>query len=125
MNKDRIMQNLKYAEVNIQALDAEGSTEEIESDLSTIERNLKDIHEAINSKPVMPKVFDDWYKRAVQLKEKHPDEGIDFFYGLANVYLDSFNAEKSWKDIAGWLRGDIDKYLKCIDAIRYGYEVEK
>lgn len=124
MNKDKIMHLVTLMSATDDEQQQEDIFEAIEIELYSDEK-YKVAGKKPNSKIVMPKVFDDWYKRAVQLKKEHPDEDIDFFYGLANVYLDPFNAEKSWKDIAGWLHGDIDKYLKCIDAIRYGYEVEK
>lgn len=123
MNKEKIMDQL----MDIRELTggADSPSIDLKRDSMVIRDISSNVIKELNSKPVMPQVFDDWYKRSVQLKKEHPDRDIDLFYGLANVYLASFDTEESWKDIAGWLRGDIDKYLMCIDAIRYGYEVEK
>lgn len=82
-----------------------------------------------NSKPVMPKVFDDWYK-----------DQYDRNFNILNKIIENY-ARIFWADFDGndelsknlmfwsargnssedWLR----KLIKGIDAIRYGYEVEK
>lgn len=85
------------------------------------------IIEKISSKPVMPKVFHEWYKRGNELKKIYPKEEVDHYAALSLAYVNSnlINKGDVTDELAFWLDSNPDKYLKCIDAIRYGYEVEK
>jgi len=75
----------------------------------------------INSKIVMPKVFDEWHKQtnkdsvAEQITELSSIAiGLEPYHG--------FNDEQL--ALQDWLTDDKD-FLNCIDAIINGYEVEK
>lgn len=76
-----------------------------------------------NSKPVMPKVFDEW-------KKQYLNNRCKLLYWIAE--LESGGEEsKQDNDLSDWLfENGIDdtffhRYQICIEAILYGYEVEK
>lgn len=91
---------------------------------------LDDIENELDAKPVMPKVFDDWYKDVI---ESHGGTNTRKTLAIAfNTLLtvDSSVYDESESSLKGWFVEsnsieDLDRISKCIDAIRYGYEVEE
>lgn len=57
---------------------------------------IESLSEETNSKPVMPKIFDDWYKQAIKVKSEYSKDLVSIYAGLANVYLDSQWVDKGW-----------------------------
>jgi len=88
---------------------------------------LEDIIKELNSKPVMPKVFDTWHKEEVEIYDRIEGE----VYSLIIIYdrKTPTSNVKSENELFTWLNESWatkeTKFIKCIDAIRYGYEVEK
>ena len=129
MNETKVMQILNSIDsgLNIieegQQLDKQTLTESVRTDVE----NLK---EELNSKPAMPRVFDDWYKDVI---ESHGGTNTRKTLAIAfNTLLtvDSSVYDESESSLKGWFVEsnsieDLDRISKCIDAIRYGYEVEK
>jgi len=78
------------------------------------------LQKELNSKPIMPKVFDDWYQS-------------DFVSDESSLLaIESLNQEMrlytlGYATLLGtWINNDYDnRYFMCIDAIINGYEVEK
>lgn len=101
-----------------------------QSQFQNCKKREKQIIEEVNSKPTMPKVFDDWYKDVI---ESHVGTNTRKTLAIAfNTLLtvDSSVYDESESSLKGWFVEsnsieDLDRISKCIDAIRYGYEVEK
>lgn len=72
----------------------------------------------LNVKPVMPKVFNTWYKNS------YGDKFSKIYHFSKLIYLNVYENEIEAKLLA-WVYENDKRYLSCIDAIRYGYEVEK
>lgn len=89
---------------------------------------LDDIENELNAKPTMPKVFDEWYKGVI---ESHGGKNTRKTLAIAfNTLLtvDSSVYDESESSLKGWFVEsnsieNLDRISKCIDAIRYGYEV--
>jgi len=80
---------------------------------------IEALSKELNSKIKMPKVFDDWYKQtnkdlvAEQIVELSSiATGLEPYHGFNDAQL----------ALQDWLSSDED-FLKCIDAIINGYEV--
>lgn len=89
-----------------------------------VRADVRDLKEELNSKPVMPKVFDEWYKNVIEYG------GPDTRKALAILFNTLLTVQSSESSLKNWLVEsdsieDLDRISKCIDAIRYGYEVEK
>lgn len=106
-----------------QQLDKQALTESVHTDVECLKEEL-------NSKPVMPKVFDDWYKDVI---ESHGGTNTRKTLAIAfntlltvdsSVYDESESSLKEWFVESNSIE-DLDRISKCIDAIRYGYEVEE
>ena len=97
--------------------------------------SVQDIEDLIiselNSKPVMPKVFDEWYKGSSYNDPDTPKFKIIHFTTMA-----MFGGKGIQKDeqLCKWIMKDKhgDKYaydekrfIRCMEAIIHGYEVEK
>lgn len=79
-----------------------------------------DLIEELNSKITMPKVFDKWYKQT------NKDLVAEQIVELSSIVTDlepyhGFNDEQL--ALQDWLSSDED-FLKCVEAIINGYEVE-
>lgn len=84
-----------------------------------VRADVRDLKEEFNSKPVMPKLFDNWRKKFTVSQES------------SYLAIESLNQEVTahtlgYATILGtWINNDFDKrYQTCIEAILYGYEVE-
>jgi len=93
--------------------------------------NFKWLEDELNSKPVMPKVFDKWYKGSSYNDPDTPKFKIIHFTTMA-----MFGGKGIQKDeqLCKWIMKDKhgDKYaydekrfIRCMEAIIHGYEVEK
>ena len=94
---------------------------------------LDDIENELDAKPVMPKVFDDWYKDITA--ESSDIQGIvTYFKFTIDGKYNNFGPEKTlfnwvhsgeYNRVLGMNLVDENRYRKCLEAILYGYEVEK
>lgn len=87
---------------------------------------IEALSKEVNSKPVMPKVFDEWVDYVGTSGEEALADSFNtlLFWGL---YRDE-PEENLFKWITNHSKSSLERTLrlsKCIDAIRYGYEVEK
>jgi len=111
MNKEKVMEYV-YQLSDLQSICDKDIRKEA---ISKIEKEL-------NSKPVMPKVFDKWLKEqegsSVAL-QRLTLVSTSLIYKIKSVTEDEFTS---------WIYEDVDEYKHyqmCIDAIINGYEVEK
>jgi len=75
----------------------------------------------LNSKPVMPKVFDEWYKTVIVIEESRE-------YELVGALLNVGANEDDDIDMAlyYWIMKDMGtRFHMCAEAIIHDYEVEK
>ncbi|AYE38418.1 hypothetical protein D1B17_08700 [Companilactobacillus zhachilii] len=77
----------------------------------------------VNSKPVMPEVFDDFAKKfdlTIQQGEQSLDEALN------EIYMMYMHGGSKFNDLEDYMRshGDEEFYTKCVDALVNGYEVE-
>lgn len=129
MNKERII-NLATGLVD--------STEEAlmmrdQSQFQNCKNREKQIIEEVNSKIKMPKVFDDWYKDITA--ESSDIQGI--ITSFKSTIDGEYNSYEPERELYIWVHSgkynrvlemnliDEDRYKRCLEAILYGYEVEK
>lgn len=78
---------------------------------------------------IMPKIFDDWHEEELELCSCCEDEIDDLINMCFNPKHNSVSAYQLFEWInqidQDDIKANIGRFLKCIDAIRYGYEVEK
>lgn len=130
MNKEKVMQALRLASKKLsdsyEDLDYSGYIEYQKS----IENEVNVAIDKLNSKPVMPKVFDKWYKDVIESyggTDTRKTLAVAFNTLLtveSSIYDESESSLKDWFVESDSIE-DLDRISKCIDAIRYGYEVEK
>ena len=94
---------------------------------------LEEIEYELNEKITMPKVFDDWYKDITA--ESSDIQGIvTSFNSTIDGKYNNFGPEKTLFDwvhsgkynrVLGMNLVDENRYRKCLEAILYGYEVDK
>lgn len=72
----------------------------------------------INSKPVMPKCFDNWYQMKV-------GEDESTYSAIESLNREITIHKIGYATILGtWISNDINnRYQRCVEAILYGYEV--
>ena len=132
MNKEKIMQILNSIDLGLniieegQQLDKQALTESVRTD-------VEDLKEEVNSKPIMPKVFDDCYKDITA--ESSDIQGIvTYFKFTIDGKYNNFGPEKAlfnwvhsgeYSKVLGMNLIDKNRYKKCLEAILYGYEVEE
>lgn len=110
MNKTKVMQILNSIDLG----------------LNIIETDVEDLKEELNSKPIMPKVFADW-----DFDERECCDCCEMeIENLISMYFKNDLASDNGRMLLKWInQGEFKentvRLLKCIDAIRYGYEVEK
>ena len=123
MNKDKIMQILNSIDLGLniieegQQLDKQALTESVRTD-------VEDLKEEVNSKPIMPKVFDDFAKN-FNLKEQGDDGALDD--ALTQLFDMYMYGGSIYDELEDYMRnnGDEDFYCKCVNALINGYEVEE
>jgi len=94
---------------------------------------LEDIINELNSKPVMPKFFKEWDEDEHEKCSCYEDQIEDLLrIGISDdiPFDDTYFMSDVDNQIYLWLsnsnqdfRVSIHRFSKCIDAIRYGYEV--
>ncbi|KRK80254.1 hypothetical protein FD03_GL002576 [Companilactobacillus nodensis DSM 19682 = JCM 14932 = NBRC 107160] len=107
-----------------QQLDTQALTESVRID-------VEDLKEELNSKPVMPKVFDDWYKN----DSIHGDPNTLKFKIIHFTVMVMWGGKgiESQEQLCDWIKKtnkgkytyDEERFARCIEAIIHGYEVEK
>jgi len=98
MNKNKIMELVNSACAYSEEFSESGK----EDSFSKRELVVECIEDELDSKPVMPKVFDDWYKSKQDETTKRE---------LIHFYMDvSFNASDEMKSLAIWLKGNEKNY---------------
>lgn len=116
MNKEKVMQAV-YELSDLQSICSK----------SMRQKAINKVESEIDSKVVMPKVFDEW------LTGLKKDKAWTDYFILKRLNLIFFenlvgssNEHKIYYD---WLckndKKDIKKYQKCVNAVLNGYEVEK
>lgn len=103
-----------------------------QSQFQNCKKREKQIIEEANSKPIMPKVFDDWYKDITA--ESSDIQGIvTYFKFTIDGKYNNFGPEKALFDwvhsgkynrVLGMNLVDENRYRKCLEAILYGYEFD-
>ncbi|PMD71484.1 hypothetical protein [Companilactobacillus nuruki] len=130
MNKAKIMDQLMDIRELTGGADVPISIETLNDDLMAIRDISTDSIKELNVKPIMPKVFDEWYKDVIESyggPNTRKTLAIAFNTLLtvdASIYDESELSLKDWFVESNSIE-DLDRISKCIDAIRYGYEVEK
>jgi hypothetical protein len=125
MNKEKIMQILNSIDLGLniieegQQLDKQALTESVRTD-------VEDLKEEVNSKPIMPKAFDDWDYEEHECCDCYEME----IQNLISMYFKNDLASDNGRMLLKWInqgefKDNVSRLLKCIDAIRYGYEVEE
>lgn len=94
---------------------------------------LEDIENELYAKSTMPKVFDVWYKDVTA--ESSDIQGIiNSFNSTIDGEYNSYEPERElyiwvhsgkYNRVLGMNLVDENRYRKCLEAILYGYEVEK
>lgn len=93
---------------------------------------IEALSEEVNSKPVMPKIFDEWHEEELELCSCCEEEIDDLIDLSTEPYMPDRDSNSAYQ-LFEWInqidqddiKANIGRFLKCIDAIRYGYEVEK
>lgn len=91
--------------------------------LHHILNKTKYIQRELDSKIVMPEVFDDFAKKfdlTIQQGEQSLDEALN------EIHMMYMHGGSKFNDLEDYMRshGDEEFYTKCVDALVNGYEVE-
>lgn len=129
MNKEKVIQMIEdYGSKQYEAGTNYGPASDMDADdFKDLEMSLYNIKKELNSKVTMPESFDKWHKIELELCSCYQDEIIDLLTICTTDYVHMSNDEI---ELRKWMNRDdpitySKKFLMCIDAIRYGYEVEK
>jgi len=130
MNKEKIIQMIEdYGTKQYEAGVNYGPADDMDADdFKDLQMRIYNIKNELNSKPVMPKVFDEWIK-LFGLND-YDDMKLKL---IAELYInfDEMKLNDVEFNLSNWLHDPInifpdeDRYLKCVDAIVNGYEVKK
>ncbi|MGQ2376291.1 hypothetical protein [Companilactobacillus zhachilii] len=124
MNKTKVMQIINSIDLGLNIIE-EGQQLDTQVLTESVRTDVEDLKEELNSKPVMPKVFENWHEWEIESCSCYQDEIDD----LLNIF-NGLDKESGDYEILDWIKNDdrrtaIDRLLMCIDAILNGYEVEK
>ncbi|MDR4934443.1 hypothetical protein RF371_11635 [Companilactobacillus paralimentarius] len=125
MNKTKVMQILNSIDLGLNIIE-EGQQLDTQVLTESVRTDVEDLKEELNSKPVMPKVFDEW-----DCEEHECCDCCEMeIENLISMYFKNDLASDNGRMLLKWInQGEFKentvRLLKCIDAIRYGYEVEK
>jgi len=129
MNKEKVMQMIEnYGEKQYDAGVNYGYEDDMDSEVfKDLEMRIYNIKKELNSKPVMPKVFNEWHKMELELCSCYKDEIINLLETCTTIYVHMSDDEIG---LLKWMSSDDPiindkRFLMCIDAIVNGYEVEK
>ncbi|MFC6324023.1 hypothetical protein [Companilactobacillus baiquanensis] len=123
MNKTKVMQIINSIDLGLNIIE-EGKQLDTQALTESVRIDVEDLKEELNSKPVMPKVFDE-FANQFDLTKQQDEQGLD--EALEEMYMMYMHGGSKFDDLEEYMRkhGDEEFYLKCIDAVKYGYEVEK
>ncbi|WP_201308142.1 hypothetical protein [Companilactobacillus farciminis] len=121
MNKEKVMQILNFIDLGLNIIE-EGQQLDTQTLTESVRTDIEDLKEELNSKPVMPKVFDEWCKDVIESYS-----GADTREALAiafntlltvesSVYDESESNLKEWLVESDSIEG-LDRISKCVDAI--------
>ena len=132
MNKTKVMQIINSIDLGLNIIE-EGKQLDTQALTESVRIDVEDLKEELNSKPVMPKVFDAWYKDITA--ESSDIQGIiTSFNSTIDGKYNNFGPEKTLFDwvhsgkynrVLGMNLVDENRYRKCLEAILYGYEVKE
>lgn len=131
MNKKRIITFLNLIQGSAKTI-PQLDQKETEAMSKNIIESAEYIKEMVNEKPIMPKVFTDWYKFVANDCRENPEDVKRWIY-LSYMQRAPISDEKfcSKEEIAfgKWLGEDLDKSAErqqlATNAIMDGFEVEK
>lgn len=125
MDKEKIIQMIEdYGSKQYEAGVNYGPADDMDADdFKDLQMRIYNIKNELNSKPVMPKVFDEWLK-------KLESEDSDIASSVAGLVLLGLQGKVSKSrsldgKLYNWIyeKGD-EAFIRCIEAIIHGYEVE-
>lgn len=96
----------------------------IHADDTENNEGFKQLEIELDSKPVMPKVFDDFASQ-FNLKEQQGDKNLDG--ALSELYFMYMRGGSRFQELEDYMRSTLDEefYAKCVNALVNDYEVEK
>ena len=123
MNKTKVMQIINSIDLGLNIIE-EGQQLDTQALTESVRIDVEDLKEELNSKPVMPKVFDDFASQ-FNLKEQQGDKNLDG--ALSELYFMYMRGGSCFQDLEEYMRSGLDEeiYAKCVNALVNGYEVEK
>lgn len=123
MNKAKVMQIINSIDLGLNIIE-EGKQLDTQALTESVRIDVEDLKEELNSKPVMPKVFDE-FATHFNLTKQQDEQGLDG--ALEEVYMMYMLGRSEFDDLEEYMRahGDEEFYSKCVDALVNGYEVEK
>ena len=129
MNKEKIMDQLMDIRELTGGADVPTSIETLNDDLMAIRDISTDSIKELNVKPVMPKVFDEWYKNVIEYGGPDTRKALAIVFNTlltvgSSIYDESESSLKEWLVESDSIE-DLNRISKCIEAIIHGYEVEK
>ena len=124
MNRDKVLDQLKNIDLSMVDLDVE--TPNLQDDLMKIRSTVLGLFYEINSKPVMPKAFNNWDYEEHECCDCYEME----IENLISMYFKNDLASDNGQMLLKWInqgefKDNMSRLLRCIDAIRYGCEVEQ
>ncbi|MFD1418444.1 hypothetical protein [Companilactobacillus keshanensis] len=122
MNKDKVLDNLMNIREWAGVVDHPATENEKDRYMHGIINLASETIKEVNSKPRMPKVFDDWASNY----DVGTTAGLD--YALTDIFNAYMGSRYEFSDLDDWFRDGSDadekKYSDCVDALCNGYEVE-
>ena len=128
MNKTKVMQIINSIDLGLNIIE-EGKQLDTQALTESVRIDVEDLKEELNSKPVMPKVFDEWYKNVIEYGGPDTRKTLAISFNTlltvdSSVYEESESSLKEWLVESDSIE-DLNRISKCIEAILYGYKVEK
>lgn len=121
MNKTKVMQILNSIDLGLNIIE-EGQQLDTQVLTESVRTDVEDLKEELNSKPVMPKVFDEWCKDVIESYSGADDRkalAVAFNTLLtveSSVYDESESSLKEWLVESDSIEG-LDRISKCIDTV--------
>lgn len=121
MNKNEILDQLM--DIRELTIGADSPGDNLQADLMEIRKIASKSIEEVYSKPVMPKVFDE-FATHFNLTKQQDEQGLDG--ALEEVYMMYMLGRSEFDDLEEYMRahGDEEFYTKCVDALVNSYEVD-
>lgn len=120
MNKEKINEMLRHVLLTLKSDKVFVPGEALEV--------LKMAIDELNSKPIMPKAFDAWYKNTALASDPDTPKFRIIHFQIMVMY-GGIGVEEEM-NLCDWIsKGneeyDEERFVRCIEAIIHGYEVEK